>query len=141
MKAELIRIGNSQGIASESSDRPVRARSAVEMRVEGESLIITQAKDVLSGWDEALKAMAEQGDDAALIPDDLEHSSIGPSGSGELAQTIRGLAGLARSDKGLGDRKTRPCVVVSPDEMNRNIATVIVAPITTATHPIRPEFD
>lgn len=29
-------------------------------------------------------------------------------------------------------RKTRPCVVVSPDEMNRHIGTVIVAPMTTA---------
>jgi mRNA interferase MazF len=29
-------------------------------------------------------------------------------------------------------RKTRPCVVVSPNEMNRNIRTVIVAPMTTA---------
>lgn len=28
-------------------------------------------------------------------------------------------------------RKTRPCVVVSPDEMNRYIATVIIAPLTT----------
>src|SRR6266436_5073074 len=28
-------------------------------------------------------------------------------------------------------RKTRPCVVVSPDEMNRHIQTVIVAPMTT----------
>jgi mRNA interferase MazF len=28
--------------------------------------------------------------------------------------------------------KTRPCVVVSPDEMNRNIRTVIIAPMTTA---------
>jgi len=28
-------------------------------------------------------------------------------------------------------KKTRPCVVVSPDEMNRNIRTVIVAPMTT----------
>ena len=28
-------------------------------------------------------------------------------------------------------RKTRPCVVVSPDEMNRHIDTVIVAPMTT----------
>lgn len=27
-------------------------------------------------------------------------------------------------------KKTRPCVVVSPDEMNRNIAPVIVAPMT-----------
>jgi len=28
-------------------------------------------------------------------------------------------------------KKTRPCVIVSPDEMNRHIATVIVAPMTT----------
>lgn len=28
-------------------------------------------------------------------------------------------------------RKTRPCVIVSPDEMNRHISTVIVAPMTT----------
>ncbi|MFA4836883.1 MAG: type II toxin-antitoxin system PemK/MazF family toxin [Dehalococcoidia bacterium] len=28
-------------------------------------------------------------------------------------------------------QKARPCVVVSPDEMNRHIATVIVAPMTT----------
>jgi mRNA interferase MazF len=28
-------------------------------------------------------------------------------------------------------RKTRPCVVISPDEMNHHIRTVIVAPMTT----------
>jgi mRNA interferase MazF len=28
-------------------------------------------------------------------------------------------------------KKTRPCLVVSPDEMNSHIATVIVAPMTT----------
>jgi len=28
-------------------------------------------------------------------------------------------------------RKTRPCLVISPDEMNRHIATVIVAPMTS----------
>lgn len=28
-------------------------------------------------------------------------------------------------------RKTRPCVVISPDEMNRHIGTVIIAPTTT----------
>ena len=31
-------------------------------------------------------------------------------------------------------RKTRPCVVISPDEMNRNIQTVIIAPMTTQSH-------
>lgn len=28
-------------------------------------------------------------------------------------------------------RKTRPCVVVSPDEMNRHLRTVVVAPMTS----------
>jgi mRNA interferase MazF len=28
-------------------------------------------------------------------------------------------------------QKTRPCVVVSPDEMNRHIRTVIIAPLTS----------
>lgn len=27
-------------------------------------------------------------------------------------------------------QKARPCLVISPDEMNRNIATVIIAPMT-----------
>ncbi|HHE39469.1 MAG TPA: type II toxin-antitoxin system PemK/MazF family toxin [Candidatus Cloacimonetes bacterium] len=31
-------------------------------------------------------------------------------------------------------KKSRPCVVVSPDEMNRNIATVIIAPMITKSH-------
>jgi mRNA interferase MazF len=32
-------------------------------------------------------------------------------------------------------RKTRPCLVVSPDEMNHHIRTVIVAPMTTKGRP------
>jgi len=31
-------------------------------------------------------------------------------------------------------KKTRPALVVSPDEMNTHIATVIIAPITTKGH-------
>ena len=31
-------------------------------------------------------------------------------------------------------RKTRPCVVVSPDELNDHLATVVVAPLTTGGH-------
>jgi mRNA interferase MazF len=31
--------------------------------------------------------------------------------------------------------KTRPCVIVSPDESNRHLRTVIVAPMTTKGHP------
>lgn len=40
---------------------------------------------------------------------------------------------LVRLDPAEGHeiQKTRPCVVVSPDEMNRHIGTAIVAPMTT----------
>lgn len=36
-------------------------------------------------------------------------------------------------------QKTRPCVVISPDEMNRYVATVIIAPMTPKgkTYPTR----
>jgi len=30
-------------------------------------------------------------------------------------------------------QKTRPCLIISPDEMNRHIRTVLVAPMTTAS--------
>ncbi|MGD9274545.1 MAG: type II toxin-antitoxin system PemK/MazF family toxin, partial [Desulfobacterales bacterium] len=29
-------------------------------------------------------------------------------------------------------KKTRPCLIIPPDEMNRHFRTVIVAPMTTA---------
>jgi mRNA interferase MazF len=32
-------------------------------------------------------------------------------------------------------QKTRPCVVVSPDELNSYLRTFIVAPLTTGGHP------
>ncbi len=43
---------------------------------------------------------------------------------------------LINLDPTLGSeiKKTRPCVVISPDEMNRHLATVIIAPLTTKSH-------
>lgn len=40
---------------------------------------------------------------------------------------------LVNLDPALGTeiQKTRPCLIISPDEMNDHIATVIVAPMTT----------
>ena len=40
---------------------------------------------------------------------------------------------LTRLDPATGAEttKTRPCVIVSPDELNRAVATVIIAPMTT----------
>ncbi len=46
----------------------------------------------------------------------------------------RGEVHLVHLDPTLGSeiRKTRPCLVVSPDELNQHLRTVIVAPMTTA---------
>lgn len=32
-------------------------------------------------------------------------------------------------------QKARPCLIISPDEMNRHISTIIVAPMTTRGNP------
>lgn len=32
---------------------------------------------------------------------------------------------------GVEIQKTRPCLIISPDEMNRHLATVLIAPLTT----------
>jgi len=52
---------------------------------------------------------------------------------------------LVRLDPATGAEtaKTRPCVIVSPDELNRAVATVIIAPMTTVCRgwPTRVEIN
>jgi mRNA interferase MazF len=54
---------------------------------------------------------------------------------------VRGDVHLVQLDptKGSEIKKTRPCVVISPDDLNRHLNTVIVAPMTTAgrAYPFR----
>jgi mRNA interferase MazF len=44
---------------------------------------------------------------------------------------------LINLDPTLGSeiKKSRPCVVISPDEMNKYINTIIIAPMTTTSKP------
>jgi mRNA interferase MazF len=62
----------------------------------------------------------------------------------EVAEAVisRGQVYLVRLDPTLGSeiKKTRPCVVVSPDELNEHLRTVIIAPMTTGrrAYPWRP---
>ena len=37
--------------------------------------------------------------------------------------------------RGTEIKKTRPCLIVSPDEMNNHLQTVIIAPMTTTMRP------
>ena len=59
-------------------------------------------------------------------------------GSGRVALVInRSEVYLVGLDPTVGAemQKTRPCLVVSPDEMNHYIRTVIIAPLTTRGRP------
>ena len=49
----------------------------------------------------------------------------------------RGEVWLCALDPTVGSeiRKTRPCVIVSPDELNDRLRTAIVAPMTTGSRP------
>lgn len=53
----------------------------------------------------------------------------------------RGHVYLVSLDPTLGQetRKTRPCVILSPDELNAHMSTCIIAPMTTASrsYPFR----
>lgn len=53
-----------------------------------------------------------------------------------VAVAARGDVYLVQLDPTRGSeiRKTRPCLIISPDELNNHLRTVIVAPMTTGGH-------
>ncbi len=53
------------------------------------------------------------------------------------APVRRGEVFLVNLDPTVGGeiQRTRPCVIVSPDELNAHLRTFIVAPLTTGDHP------
>jgi mRNA interferase MazF len=53
------------------------------------------------------------------------------------SQVVRGEIWLAALDPTLGSeiQKTRPCAIVSPPEIHDFLRTVMVAPMTTGSHP------
>lgn len=64
---------------------------------------------------------------------DVFLANLDPTLGSELGKSHPRMSGIRMArlrDDGL--RKARPCVVVSPDEMNRRVRTVVVAPMTTA---------
>jgi mRNA interferase MazF len=38
-------------------------------------------------------------------------------------------------------KKTRPCVIISPDEMNRYLQTIVIAPMTNSSKPYPTRID
>ena len=54
-----------------------------------------------------------------------------------LVQILRGEVYLVELNPARGReiRTARPCVIVSPDDLNAGMQTFIVAPLTTGSHP------
>jgi antitoxin MazE len=69
MKARIVRIGNSQGVRI---PKPLLEKSGlgeeVELEVTDGTIVIRSARGARDGWEEAFRAMAEQGDDVLLDP-------------------------------------------------------------------------
>ena len=109
----VIRVGNSRGlrIPRKMLDAIV-APTQVQLDIQDRALIIRPLTTPRLGWDSAAKwanTTLNDEDDAWLNAD---------------------LADLA-DDDGSEVAKSRSCVVVSPDEMNAHLSTVIVAPLTS----------
>ena len=76
-------------------------------------------------------ACTNTGDDVLLDEEALSATEWDTTEWGMVG--VRFEVYLVRLDPTQGHeiQKTRPCVVISPDEMNRHLGTVIVAPLTT----------
>jgi len=67
MKTNIIRIGNSWGIRiPKALLEQCRLRGTVELEVQDEHLIIRPVARPRSGWEDAFRRMAQQGDDKLL---------------------------------------------------------------------------
>jgi antitoxin MazE len=72
MRSEIVKIGNSQGLRlPKVLLEQCGFEKTVEIRVEGNCLIIQPVTKNRSGWEEAFSRMVSVGDDEALIDDSL----------------------------------------------------------------------
>ncbi|MCP3956303.1 MAG: AbrB/MazE/SpoVT family DNA-binding domain-containing protein [bacterium] len=67
MKAKIVRIGNSRGIRlPKLVIEQVGLAEEVEMEVREGEIVISPAERLRSGWSEAARALAAQGEDQLL---------------------------------------------------------------------------
>ena len=67
MKAQIVRIGNSQGVRI---PKPFLQQSGiaeeVDIEVQGNSIVLRSLRRTREGWEESFRQMASQGDDRLL---------------------------------------------------------------------------
>lgn len=76
MKTQIIRIGNSKGVRiPKVMLEQTKMRDEVELKVQGQQIIIRPIRKTREGWEDAFRSMAERGDDQLLDKDDLVFQS------------------------------------------------------------------
>ena len=76
MKAQIVKIGNSQGIRIPKIIlQESQIGREVELIAEHEQIIIRSAKKVRDGWENAYKTMASKKDDTLLDEEQLHKQS------------------------------------------------------------------
>ena len=98
----------------------------VSLEVKEDSLIISKPKNPREGWEEAIQAAG--ADDLLLddFPNDFDVARVDV-----VRQFDIHLVSLDPT-RGAEMKKTRPCIIISPDEMNTCLKTVIIAPLTSS---------
>ena len=78
MKSSIRKIGNSKGIIlPQSFLKECLIEDEVSIEVKDNHIIISAPEDVKrKGWEQAFKAMAENGDDQLVIPDLFDDEEI-----------------------------------------------------------------
>lgn len=72
MKTSVIRIGNSRGIRiPKALLEQCRLGGTVELEVQNDHLVIRPVAKPRSGWEDAFRLMAQQGDDVLLDRESL----------------------------------------------------------------------
>jgi len=131
VKTRIIKIGNSQGVRIPKMllDQSGMGEE-VELVVQTGQLVIRPPGDRAmtgrhSSWTWRRKVMT-----ACSMPDRRPARQQECERMGMVVR-VRGLPGQSDPTVGSDIQKTRPCLIVSPDELNLHIATAIVAPMTT----------
>ncbi len=67
MRAQIIRIGNSQGVRIPKPFlQQIGIGTEVEIEIQGDQIVISSAEHPREGWEEAFRLMAKNGDDRLL---------------------------------------------------------------------------
>ncbi len=115
VKARIVAIGNSQRVPiPKALLEHAGLGSEVELHAENGRIVLAAAQRARAGWAEAAAQLHARAEGVLVELDPTRGSEI---------------------------KKTRPCLIVSPDELNHHLRTVIVAPMATGGHayPFRPD--